>query len=588
VGPAAVPVDFADAPADRHVTSSPTPRRLASTAGVLRAVLRSPALRRVMGAFLLFNAAEFGTWVAVLVYAHAATGPASVGIVALAQLLPAGAFAPLAATIADRHPRERVLLAGYLLCVLTFAVTGLGMLLGAAPPAVYAVAASAAAVLTLTRPSQGALLPALARTPEELTAANSLAGAVEGAGTLIGPLLGAVILALATPGIAWLAGGAACAVGALLVTALPMPAASRHRPGARHEGEAEPGTAEPIIAASAASKVAGGLRALAGNGDTRLIVALLGMRSLASGAIDVLFVLLALDILAIGEAGASLVTAALGLGTVLGGAASLSLVGRQRLAPPLALAALAFGAGIAGAALSGEALLTLALVAGAGVGFAAIDVTGRTVLQRVTPDRLLARVLGMLEGVGLLALALGAALVPVLVELAGIAGALAVVALLLPATIALLWLPLRRIDHHAHVPLRELGLLRLTPVFSPLPAPQLEAVARRSRWVVLEAGDALIREGEAGDRFYVLEFGSLDVTQRGEHLRVLDAPGSGIGEIALLWGVPRTATVVATAPCVLLSLDRPDFLEAVTGHDAAREAAEQVAVALEPTLGPRD
>jgi hypothetical protein len=195
----------------------------------------------------------------------------------------------------------------------------------------------------------------------------------------------------------------------------------------------------------------------------------------------------------------------------------------------------------------------------------------------VTPDHLLARVLGALEGIGLVFLALGSVLVPVLAGWLGVELALVAVALLIPAGVAAAWLALAHIDGHAHVPLREIALLGRNPVFAPLPAPQLEWVARRTRWVTVRTGEALIREGEAGDRFYVLESGELRVTIGGAFLRTTDGPGEGIGEIALLRGVPRTATVVATEPCVLLALERGDFLTAVTGHETAHELVEATA-----------
>ncbi len=528
-----------------------------------------------MGAFLLFNASVFGTWIAVLVYAYDATGPGSVGIVALVQLLPAAALAPVAASLADRFPRERVLLAGYLAQVVTFGATAGGMLLGWPGPVVYALAAAGAVATTLTRPVQGALLPTLSRTPEELTAANSLASAMEGAGVLAGPLVAALILTAGSPGAVWAAGAGALSVAAVLVARLPLHGS--RVPIGTHAGEAEPGTELPLVLEEAGSILVGGLRAMTGNGDTRLLVGLLGVRMLTSGAIDVLFVLLAIEVLGTGNAGAGFLTAALGLGTVLGGAAGIALVGRQRLAPAMAIGALVFGIALALAAIAGSAWLVPLLVAAGGIGFAVIDVTGRTVLQRVTPDRLLARVLGSLEGVGLLAVALGSVIVPAIVSVVGVGATLAMVAALLPAAVTLAWLPLRRIDRHAHVPLRELALLRRSSIFAPLPAPQLETVAKRTRWLSLGPGSEVIRKGDLGDRFYVLESGRLDVSIDGVPVRSLDAPGDGVGEIALLRDVPRTATVVTGSACVLLALERHDFLEAVTGHEVALAAGHRTA-----------
>ncbi|MCJ7710048.1 MAG: MFS transporter [Chloroflexi bacterium] len=561
-----------------------TGHQLATTLRVLRAVLRNPSLRRVQFAFLLFIAAMFGTWVAILVYAYGASGPGSVGVVALVQLLPAAAFAPVSASLADRYPRERVLLAGYSWQAVASSATAAGMLFGAPPALVYACAAVAAAGTTFTRPAQGALLPALSRTPDELTAANSITGTVEGAGVLLGPLVAAAILAVSTPAAVWVAGSLACVLAALLVTNLAR-GSVRTAPSAGDHGDAS-GRDLLQKEESVAALVIGGLRVLAANGSTRLIVALLGVRMLTVGAMDVLFVLLSLEVFDTGASGAGILTAALGLGTVLGGAASLSLVGRRRLAPAMAVSALVWGLSIALMGTLAPASLAPAMIALGGIGLAATDVAARTVLQRVTPDRMLARVLGALEGIGLFFLALGSVLVPLLAAWLGIQAALVIIAFLLPISVAVTWLPLRHIDNRVHIPVRELALLRRTQVFAPLPAPQLESVARRTRWVTVRTGDVLIREGDQGDHYYILESGRLRVTKGGEFLRNTDGPGEGLGEIALLHGVRRTASVTAVEPCVLLTLERAGFLEAVTGHEVAHGLATQVAAGRAMTPPP--
>jgi hypothetical protein len=187
-------------------------------------------------------------------------------------------------------------------------------------------------------------------------------------------------------------------------------------------------------------------------------------------------------------------------------------------------------------------------------------------------------VFGLQEGLAMAGLAVGSLLVPALVQLAGLVGAVVAIAALLPALVGLSWTRLARLDRRIVVPVREIALLRRTALFRPLPGPQLEAVARRAVWFTVPAGAAIIREGEPGDRFYVLAAGSLSVEREGRHLRGLDTVGEGIGEIALLEGVPRTATVTATADSTLLAIDRATFLLAITGHpDAFAAAQRQVA-----------
>ena len=538
--------------------------QLRVTVRVVRAVLRSPALRRVELAYLTFNAVEFGTWVAILLYAYAAIGPTSVGVVAVVQLVPSAIVAPLAANLGDRFPRDRVLFGGYLIMAAAFGATWLVMAADAPSTLVIIAAAFASASLSVIRSTQGALLPGLARTPEELTAANGLSGMVEGMGLLLGPLIAAAILGVATPAAVFGVATAGCLLAAALVARLPQPTAAVGL-------AARPALVEPADRGG----LLDGLRIAARHGDTRLVVAILSLRMVVIGALDVLFVLLALEVFHIGESGAGLLNAALGLGVIAGGTAIFALVGRQRLAPVLGVAAGTSGLGLI--VLSAASPVWAApLIVTTGIGLATCDVLGRTILQRVTPDRVLARVFGALEGLALAGLAVGSILAPVMVLAVGVHGALVVAGFLLPLGIATSWLGLRAMDRHALVPWRALDLLRAVEIFAPLPPPQLEWVARQARWITFEPGDVVITEGDAGDAYYVLETGALRVTQRGELLRVLSERAAGVGEIALLRDVPRTATVTSETVSVMLMVGRASFLEAVTGHPQAFETARRV------------
>jgi MFS family permease len=536
---------------------------------LVRAILGSPALRVVELAFLLFNAVEFGTWVAMLLYAYGATGPSSVGLVALIQLAPAAVVAPLSANLADRYRRDRVLFAGYLVQSVAFGLTAIAMAAGASPIIVYAGAAAAATSLTITRPTQGALLPSVSRTPEELTAANGLSGTVEGTGLMLGPLAAAGIMAVGSPTAVIAAGAMACLVAAALVARLPL--------AARGPAVAHDPIPEDQDVSAEHDGLLSGIRTVRQAGATRLVVGILALRLVTVGATDVLFVLLALEVFHIGDPGASLLSAAMGLGMIVGGAVTFSLVGRQRLAPVLAVAAVVWGASLAVVGTVAPVALAGPLIAVGGIGYAACDVVGRTILQRVTADRMLARVLGALEGIGIVGLAIGSITAPLIVAVVGIEPALVVVGLLLPVGVLLSWSGLRAIDGTALVPTRALDLLRSGALFAPLAPPQLETVGRRARWVTVEPGQVVIREGDPGDAYYVLESGELSVSQGAAHLRNMKERGEGFGEIALLRNVPRTATVTAVRSSVLLMLGRADFLEAVTGHPQAHDAAHRVA-----------
>jgi MFS family permease len=536
----------------------PRRRTLPTSLRVVRAILQNPALRRVELAFLVFNTIEFGAWVAILLYAYSAIGPTSVGLVAVVQLLPSALIAPFTASLADRFSRQRVLVLGYLAQFVTLGATWLGMALGVSPVLVVLAAACVATAQSITRPTHGALVPSLARTPEELTAANGWSGAMEGTGMLFGPLIAAAILVVATPTAVFGVATAACLVSVLLTARLPAPTTAFASPEPSDLGLLD------------------GLRLVARHGSTRLVVSILALRMVVVGALDVLFVLLALQVFVIGDAGAGLLNAALGFGVVIGGGLTFAFVGRQRLAPVLASAGLASGIALVAVGSGVSAVAAGSLIVVTGIGFAVCDVVGRTILQRVTPDLVLARVLGAVEGLGFAGLSLGAILAPLLVLAVGVQWAVVIVGLIMPAGIAGSWLGLLAMDRSVLVPVRALELLREAVIFAPLPLPQLEWLARQARWHTVEAGQVLIVEGDAGDAYYVLESGALAVSQGGRPIRVCDKRAEGVGEIALLRDVPRTATVVATTASVLLLISRQAFLEVVAGHPPAREVAQLV------------
>jgi MFS family permease len=266
---------------------------------------------------------------------------------------------------------------------------------------------------------------------------------------------------------------------------------------------------------------------------------------------------------------------ALGAGAILGGALTFRVVGRNRLAAVAAAGAALWGLAMVGIAFTASAWLAPILVVAGGAGLAIVDIAGRTMLQRSIRDEVLARVFGLQEGLAMAGLAIGSIIVPVLVGAIGLVGAVVVTGAFLPVLVGIWWRRLDDLDRRAVVPVREIALLRRSPLFRPLPAPQLEAVARRATWLSIARGTSLIREGEPGDRFYVLASGVLGVARAGRHLRDVEVVGDGVGEIALLRGVPRTATVRATTDASLLAIDRAPFLAAVTGHPAAFAAAER-------------
>ena len=205
-----------------------------------------------------------------------------------------------------------------------------------------------------------------------------------------------------------------------------------------------------------------------------------------------------------------------------------------------------------------------------------MDVAGRTLTQRVVADAALSRIFGLMEGMRMGGVAIGAVLASALVEGLGHAVTFVIAGALLPVVCLWLWRSLRRIDDSVTVPVRELELVRSLPLFSALAVPIVERIAANLIPVKAAAGTAILKEGETGDRFYIVAEGEVEVSIGGRVVR-RQGPGEFFGEIALLRDVPRTATVTAVSDLSLFALERWLFLEVLTGHAQAREGAEAVA-----------
>jgi MFS family permease len=525
---------------------------LAQIPRVLADVMRNPDLRRVELAFVGFNAAEWAVWLAMLVYAYERGGATTAGVVAVAQLVPAALFAPFAASLGDRHPPTKVLAAGYLAQAVAMAATAAVLLAHGPALAAYALAAAAATAVTIVRPVQAVLMPSLARTPEELTAANVTSGWIESMSVLGAPALAGVLLGTGGPGTVF-----AVMAGAVLVSAfLVAPVRGPHAAGG---GAVVSGTLD-------------GFRAVARDPGPRALVWLLGVEALAIGALDVLYVVLAVGVLHHGGSTAGYLNAAFGAGGVVGIAVTIALVGRRRLAPPLLGGLALWAAALASLAAAPSLPAAFLLLAAAGVGRITLDVAGRTLLQRIARPDALARAFGLLEGVTMVGLAVGSIAASGFVALAGGRGAFVCMAAVLPLAAAVVLRGVLGADAGI-LPVVEMARLRALPIFRPLGAPALEGLARALEPVEAQSGTTLIREGDAGDRFYVVADGAVEVSRGGERVGELRR-GDCFGEIALLRDVPRTATVTALTDVRLDALDKAAFVCAVTGHDPAARAAD--------------
>jgi hypothetical protein len=513
-------------------------------------------------AFLGFNLTEWAIWIAILVFAYRHGGSGEVALVAVLQLAPAAVMAPLAASFGDRYPRERVLLAAYVLQAAVTAAIAASLVSNAPVALIYALAAAANTTIAQTRPDQAAILPSLSRTPAELTAANVAAGSIETTAILVGPAVAGIVLQGLGPGPVFAGAAALSLAGAIMVSGLPRTIVPDRGAGSRG-------------LRSLIGETVAGFTVLAREERPRSVVVLLGSAAVLWGAIDVLLVILALDELSMGQSGVGFLNAAIGAGGIAGALLTALLIGRARLAAPFGAGLLMWGGALAAIGLLPLPLMALLLLALAGTGRVVMDVAGRTLLQRVSPDALLSRVFGVLEGIHNGSLALGSLLAPALLAVAGTRGAFIAAGVALITFTALSWRRLLRTDAAGTVRPRELAALMGVPFFSSLPGPALERLAAALIPVTARPGTQIITQGRLGDRFYIIAGGTVQVSVDGNPVRTMGA-GESFGEIALLHDIPRTASVAAVTPVELLALDRHHFVETVTGQPAAVEAAEAV------------
>jgi len=534
-------------------------RRLAAAGDALRRVLVNPDIRRALVAWMLGYAAEWAWLVALWVYAYQTSGVVAVGVLGLARTLPAALLSPALSTLTDRLPRHRVLLAVHLGRATLVGFAALAILTGLPPLVVYAMAPLDALLGVLHRPTHMPLMPALARSPEELVASNVASSTFEGIGTLAGPALGGLLVAYATP--SW-----GFAVPALLFGIAALSVSGIHPSQALRREVPRGGLAATLF---------GGIRALFQYPRAGLIVGLFWAQIIVRGLLNVLLVVAAVDLLHIGEQGVGYLNSAIGAGGFIGVLATVTLVSRRRMAEPFAIGLVLWGTPILLIGLLPLAPAAILFLAVLGLGNAVLDVAGFTIMQRNVPNAVRGRVFGVLESGVMLGTGIGSGLAPLLLALLDVRGALIATGLILPSLAALTWRWVARADADAVIPERELALLRGVSMLAPLPMTILEQVAGDLAEVSYADGEPIIREGEAGDRFYILASGRTSVTSGGEARGEL-GPGDSFGEIALVRNVPRTASVVAIGAVEAFALDRDAFCAAVSGDLRSTRAAEDV------------
>jgi MFS family permease len=289
----------------------------------------------------------------------------------------------------------------------------------------------------------------------------------------------------------------------------------------------------------------------------------------------VLIVVIALRLLELGPSGVGALTAAVGVGGVIGGALVFVRLRRARHGADLALGLLLWGIPLIVLALNSSEAAALVLLGVVGVGVTVVDVSTVTLLQRSATDESLSHALGLLQTVFVIGIAAGTVLAPLLVSSLGVRGAVLITGGLLPLLAAALWPRVRRLDSREPTNPALVALLETIPIFEPMPQAALEHLANELEPTRVAAGEAVFDQGDRGDTFYVIQEGTVDVIQDGVVVATLGG-GGYFGEIALLRDVPRTATVVSRTDAQLFRLDRAPFLATVTGNATSSRNANAI------------
>ena len=507
---------------------------------------------------------SFAAWsfaIALGVYGFEIGGAVAVGVIALVRLMPGAIASPFAGLLGDRFPRRTVLVGSGLAITAVLAGAAAATAVETAPVVVFALAGLFTVAISGYVPAEAALLPVLARTPQELSASNVTHSAMENSGFLIAALTTGVLLAVATPAVVF---GVAALV-ALLATLVLAGIKRDQRPDYVTDGEIS----------GVLRQTALGFRTLVEHPGLRLAAATLIVLVFFEGTAEVLVVILALDMLELGHGSVGYLNAAWGIGALVGGAGLAILLDRGRLAAGLAGGSVVVALATALPGAWPVAVAAYAGWIGIGVGYTIVEVAAKTLLQRLGSDETLGRVIGSLEAARMAAMAIGSISASAIVALLGTRGALIALAAVLPLFVILFWTRLRAFEVGAPVAEGNYTLLRENSIFTPLPVATLERISHDLIPVAVQTGEEVITQGDQGDRFFLIEEGEVEVFEDGDFCRA-EGPGESFGEIALLRDVPRTATVRTKVPTRLLALERDQFIAAVTGHQRSHQVAHTV------------
>lgn len=537
-------------------------RALRTTIAALRQALANDGIRRLGISWTLGIAADAALVVVTLVTVFNVGGVVAAALLGAIRMVPAVVAGMLAGAMLERFRGGRILVTLGLIRAISAGLTS--AVIATAGPTMddhqftlvllFVLAAVAAAAGAPVRPTQVTLMPAIARSPGELVAANTAWSTGEGLGAFVGPFVASVLMALGMPPAVAAVAAAAFFVTAVVGAGLRFEQAADVSGGGRH--------------------VSSGLHLMDGVRVVRrrplLAWSMLGTygQVLTRGLLSALMVVAAIELLDMGQWGLGLLGAALGLGGLIGAIFALSSSRSEQLVRTESVALVFWGLPIAVIGvlpLPAVAMMAMVVI---GVANATYDVALFTIFQRGSANDERAPVLSVLEGAIGFGAVSGSLLAPVLLLVFGTSGALLAGGAILPILALVIY---RRIGHLGRITVvdeRLVDLLQRVPAFAELPLTAVERLVEGLVPFADHAGTELMTQGEPGDRFVVIATGEIDVLVDGQTIHRL-GPGAGVGEIALLRRTPRTATVRAVTDVTGYTVDAMTFLAAVAGPAAA-------------------
>ncbi len=539
-------------------------RSLRTSVEAVRTALGNDGIRRLELVWSVGIAADTALLVILLVVVYGRDGAVAAGVLGAVRMGPAVLAGMLSGALLERFAGRPMLLAvglvraaGAALAAVVIATEGPTVLL-------FGLAALVAIAGAVVRPIQLTLMPAIARSPRELVAANVAWGTGEGLGTFAGPLGAGLLIAAGRPDVGAAAVGAAFLVTAWVVIGLRF----------EDEHDAIGGAARP-----------GGLRLVEGVRTLRRRSvpgwSMLGVftQLLTRWLMVPLTVVAAIELLGIGEPGVGMLNAALGLGGLFGAVLAMDAARGDRLVRTQSVALTYWGAPLALIAILPHPAVAVAAMLSIGVANAVYDVVLFTIFQRGVSNNERSAVFSVFEATAGLGAVTGSLLAPALLAAFEIRGALAISGAILPIVSLIIYSRIGRSDRVSTVDEALVGLLRDVEVFSELPLTALERLAAGLRPIQYEPGEILMREGEAGDFFVVVASGEVEIAAAGQVLS-RGGPGTGLGEIALVRRSPRTATVTAVDAVAGFCVDCRTFMAAVAGPASAAVTERIVAAHL--------